>query len=332
MNLMTQKLSNYFLTLIIICFGFSLTMEKSYAADDNIKFAIISDHKGDYVGLQNVLIFIAEQQVDFILVPGDYEPLKKAYQDYYTKMGFVVSRDNEPDMQDVYYMIGNHDNPSSGSDFYQGMIAPYYPANGPNDAPRGTIYSFDRGNAHFVATNQYWNYGSGGYTDEQLRWIEGDLQSSQQPFKFVFGHEPAFPLDRHVGDSLDADPEMRDEFWKMLADNGVQAFFCGHTHHLSIVKDQGVYQIDTGEVAASHITVVIVEINDAGAIARLYETEGEIPEAVDNPFNTSLENGDTGDQQYEVVFDSGITHPESSSSNGCIIQTLTHSLITKRTH
>jgi len=64
-----------------------------------------------------------------------------------------------------------------------------------------------------------------------------------------------------VGDSLDIDPVMRDEFWAVLADNDVQAYFCGHTHHLSVVKNLGVYQIDTGEAASSHLSIALVEID-----------------------------------------------------------------------
>jgi len=295
-----------------------------HASDNNFKFAVISDHRDDLPGLQNALSFIAAQQVDFIIVPGDYSSLRETYNNGYAEMGFVVSSEKESNMQDVYYILGNHDDPASGSNFFQKMIAPYYPDNGPDDAHRGTIYSFDRGNAHFVATNQYWNYRSGGYTDAQLSWLKRDLHSSQQYFKFVIGHEPAYPMDRHVGNSLDADPEMRDRFWNILADNGVSAFLCGHTHHLSVIKNRGVYQINAGQVESNHISVVIVEINDTSAIVRLYETRGTTPEAADNPFDASLEEANTGDQGYEVVFSSSITHPDNPSTGGCFVQSSLH--------
>ena len=324
MQLIVRFSQRFCVSVIMVCLIISITVDLSHAGDNKIKFAVISDHKSDYSGLQNALIFISEQQVDFIIVAGDYSPLSEAYPNYYAEAGYVVSSEKEADMQGIYFVMGNHDSEPYGDIFFQENIAPYYPDNGPQGSPEGTIYSFDRGSAHFVITNQYWNYKNGGYTDEQLNWIQQDLKSSQQPFKFVIGHEPAYPMDRHVGDSLDADPEMRDTFWEILSDNSVQAFFCGHTHHLSIIKNRGVYQIDSGEVVSDHISLVIVEINDPLAIARLYETRGSIPEPADNnPINAFLQDRDTGDETYEVIFSSGIKEDDKNFL-GCFIQTLAY--------
>jgi len=310
------------MTIITGCLIVSLAAATTCVRAESVSFAVISDHKADHAGLEKALTFLAAQRVDFIIVAGDFSPLRDAYPDYYARWGFLVDRDTPPDRQDVYFVIGNHDGKPSGEPFFQTEIAPFYPENGPPGAPMGTIFSFDRGNGHFVVTNQYWNDREGGYTSEQLAWIERDLQSTDQRFTFVIGHEPAFPLDRHVADSLDVNPEMRDVFWNILAENDVRAFFCGHTHHLSAVKSQGVYQLDTGEITASHISIVIVEMNDTKAVARLYETAGWVPEAADdNAFNASLrENGD-GDEAYKVVFSSDIEH-DNNSFMGCFVQTV----------
>ena len=141
---------------------------------------------------------------------------------------------------------------------------------------------------------------------KQLKWIDQNLKASQQSYIFVFGHEPAFPLIRHVGDALDIDPSMRDEFWHILAENDVQAFFCGHTHHLSVIRSKGVYQIDSGEVTSTHLSIVLVEIDSETAIARLFETDGSIPETNngDNVFDTYLADQDNGDEAYTIVFSS----------------------------
>ena len=138
----------------------------------------------------------------------------------------------------------------------------------------------------------------------------------------MFGHEPAFPIDRHVGNSLDADPEIRDEFWSVLAQNGVRAFFCGHSHHLSVVQKQGVYQIDTDEVVAGHLSVAVGKVDSEFAIVRLYETTGSIPEANsdDNVFNSYLNNLRNGDEAYTVVFSSNIK--EEDLKWGCFIESI----------
>jgi len=322
MKFSSQSLKRVFSLIIIICFALGFLNGIAHAKNEKIKFAVISDNKEDYTGLQKALTFIAEQQVDFIITAGDFSPLSEAYH-YYTSAGFVVSSEKEADEQDIYFVIGNHDHEPYGELFFQENIAPYYPENGLFGAPRGTIYSFDKGNAHFIITNQYWNYKNGGYTDEQLNWIENDLRALKQRYKFVVGHEPAYPMDRHIGDSLDADPAMRDAFWEILSENNVQAFFCGHTHHLSVIKDKGVYQIDSGEVAKDHISVVIVEFDENRAVARLYETKGSIPVAADhNSYNTSLTGEDAGDEAYEVVFSSDIEKEDGLM--GCFIQTLAY--------
>lgn len=317
------KKSKQFVHFVLMgCIIFCIT-ETTYAQDKKIKFAVISDHRSDFDALDKALEFVVSQKVDFLFVVGDFDPLTDAYQDYYTMWGFEVREDAQPNNQNLFFVMGNHDAPPSGDDFFRNNIAPYYPNNGPCSAfcaPQGTIFSFDTESAHFVITNQYWNYPKGGYTSEQLEWIDEDLQASQQPYKFVFGHEPAFPLERHVGNSIDIDPSMRNEFWEILSENDVRAFFCGHTHHLNVIKNQGVYQIDTGEVVFDHLAIVIVEIDGTLAVARLYETEGSIPTARqnDNVFIASMQNETDGDEGYTVLFDSNYERP------ACFIQTIYH--------
>jgi len=162
-----------------------------------------------------------------------------------------------------YPIIGNHEE-GTGADM-QWLRAEYDNANGslvraplsdPSmtnaDGPVGTqhvCYTWDYGNAHFIAMNQYWNGGptegtgtdiskddtaaSGDVVAALRTWLAADLAANTKPFVFVFGHEPAFPANRHVGDSLDQYPDNRDAFWQVLEDADVHAFFVGHTHYYS---------------------------------------------------------------------------------------------------
>lgn len=118
-----------------------------------------------------------------------------------------------------------------------------------------TTYSWDEGNAHFVVLNLYWNGGTepgsdaageGDVVPALLAWLAHDLAANTKPFVFVFGHEPAFPRYRHVGDSLDHDPGNRDAFWRLLSAHGVQAYFCGHVHRYFKEQRDGVWQICDG--------------------------------------------------------------------------------------
>jgi len=124
------------------------------------------------------------------------------------------------------------------------------------DGPASTIettYSWDYGNARFIMLNEYWNGSSDTGTDGDvipalLAWLADRLAENTNPVVFVFGHEPAYPFNRHVGDSLDKYPANRDAFWALLDAEGVQAYICGHTHVYTKYRPTpgGAWQVDLG--------------------------------------------------------------------------------------
>lgn len=123
---------------------------------------------------------------------------------------------------------------------------------------RSTTYSFDYGNCHFVVINEYFDGFSdvgtnGDIGDSLYAWLEADLAATEKEHIFVSGHEPAYPRpdrdnlrERHMFDSLNQHPENRDRFWALLAEHGVLAYLCGHTHNHSVYERDGVWQIDAG--------------------------------------------------------------------------------------
>ena len=153
-----------------------------------------------------------------------------------------------------------------------------------------TTYSWNSGNAHFISLNQYWNGGTAAGSDiatdgdvvSQLRtWLAADLAANRDKVTVVFGHEPAFPENRHVGDSLDAHPANRDAFWDLLeSENQVAALIVGHTHVYS--KHQGdkngvgdVWQIDAGNAGnGSPYTFVDVSIDGNTVNYRTFDNSG----------------------------------------------------------
>jgi hypothetical protein len=129
------------------------------------------------------------------------------------------------------------------------------------DGPTGTVettYTWNYGRAHFVVLNEYWNGGTAAGSDvvtdgdivqELYDWLSANLADDDRPpLVFIFGHEPAFPQNRHFGDSLDKYPSNRDAFWALLEDEHVQVYFCGHTHFYSKHQEEGgnVWQFDAG--------------------------------------------------------------------------------------
>jgi len=167
---------------------------------------------------------------------------------------------------------------------------------GPAGASR-TTYSWDYGSAHFIALNVYWNgepnegsgrakgsdtAGKGDIVPALYRWLEEDLAACNKPFVFVFGHEPAFPLIRHVGDSLDANTKNRDAFWKLLETHNATAYICGHTHYYSARKGDArnngnVWQISAGSGgrrSSDGLTFLHFLVKDRTASLDVYRDSG----------------------------------------------------------
>jgi VCBS repeat-containing protein len=171
---------------------------------------------------------------------------------------------------DWYPVVGNHEQDHGGTNDPEiTWLRSYYNTNlngTVNPGPAGceeTTYSWDYGNAHFIVLNEYYtgtsDAGSGGdIVDALYNWLVADLNNNTKPAVFVFGHEPAYPKNRHVGDSLDGHPENRDRFWKLLNDYKVSAFLCGHTHVYSSLQ-----QSQTGDYACDAFTWQI-DVGNAG--------------------------------------------------------------------
>jgi hypothetical protein len=154
-----------------------------------------------------------------------------------------------------YPVVGNHDIESAANlEFLRarGALLPDLVRPGPPGTSL-TAYSFDHGNAHFVVTNPYFDGTAetgldGDVEDVQYAWLVNDLDSNRKPIVFVLGHEPAYPLVRHIGDSLDQYPAHRDRFWQLLEQRNVAAFIVGHTHVHSVTQLTAgkTWQIDLG--------------------------------------------------------------------------------------
>lgn len=121
-----------------------------------------------------------------------------------------------------YPSLGNHEL-NSGDCGYRVYTALYHL---PENAPAGDVeeyYSFDWGNAHFVAldTNQGYSPASAQYA-----WLVHDLQASTQLWKFAFFHHPAYSSGYHSGTN-----EVHDWLTPVFEAYGVDVVFSGHDHH-----------------------------------------------------------------------------------------------------
>jgi hypothetical protein len=214
----------------------------------------------------------------FMVSPGDIDPTTDVMWTITHTMGITYT---------WYPVVGNHELPVLGEQPYIGANMDWLRAYdygtvnpGPSGCPE-TTYSFDHKNAHFVMLNEYCDTAGDTETDGDIpdhlyNWLVNDLDSTDKPHVFVFGHEPAYPQPdadngrlRHVGDSLDQpDHEAnRDRFWSLLESKGVTAYICGHTHNYSGVKIDNVWQLDAGHArglgdTGARSTFIIVCVDD----------------------------------------------------------------------
>lgn len=219
------------------------------------RFQLTADMRGFHENFRSVLQYINTNGLtgEFHITAGDFDntaPENRQVIDDELGADYlwypIIGNHEEETTEDMTWLRDEYDYGNDGREPLANSTN--------NDGPEGveqTIYSFDYENVHFVALNQYWDGISDVGTDgdiipEQLAWLDANLAATDKPFKIVIAHEPAYPLNRHVGDSFDKYPDNRDAFWEVLVNRGVQLFLCGHTHVYSVYEKDGVWQIDAG--------------------------------------------------------------------------------------
>lgn len=147
----------------------------------------------------------------------------------------------------VYPAQGNHDRTEreKADEVWQKVFA-YLPNNGPQGYQKFT-YSFDYENSHFVVLDSE-KPNENDINGTQLSWLEGDLARNKKENIFVFYHEPAYPTNSKVGESLDASPKDRDALWNIFVKYKIKAVFSGHEHIQARSKIRGIYQFIFGNV------------------------------------------------------------------------------------
>lgn len=152
-------------------------------------------------------------------------------------LGPLVSR--------TYAAQGNHDRTGGKkADEAWEKAFNYFPANGPEGFVH-FVYSLDLENSHFVvlATDKP---EENDINKTQLDWLERDLAKNKKENIFVFFHEPAYPTNSKIGESLDESPGDRDRLWNILTKYKARAVFSGHEHIQSRRKVGNIYQFGFG--------------------------------------------------------------------------------------
>lgn len=152
----------------------------------------------------------------------------------------------------IYTVRGNHDNGNryegneSLIDAYLSTIARDLPTNGPEGEEQFS-YTFIHNGALFIGVDEYIPH-NGKIATVNQEWLDSALAGAGTPFIFVWGHSPAYPLNKNGIDPyvMSLFPEDRDAFWNSMVSHHVPLYFCGHYHLYSRGQKEGTWQIIGG--------------------------------------------------------------------------------------
>jgi hypothetical protein len=156
-----------------------------------------------------------DPQIRLIALPGNHESL----------FGEKGSQVSNPGAEAVWlsvmqpFIAGNNGPPAGGPDNLQ------------TDQSQLT-YSFNFRDSHFVLIN---TDPFGAVATVPINWLHQDLTTAaEDPHlkrTFVMAHKQAFtPADATSEQALDSNPDLRNQFWDELINDGVGYYFVAHAH------------------------------------------------------------------------------------------------------
>jgi 3',5'-cyclic-AMP phosphodiesterase len=214
--------------------------------ENKFAFGIIGDTQYFKAGNQNggfqkAVKLLASKNVDLTMAIGDIvsscdTDCESKLAGWKSAMGALYPK--------AYAMMGNHDR--TGKDKSDAIWQKFFsfPTNGPAGYSE-LAYFFDFKNTHFVVLNSE-KPDENIVNETQRAWLEQDLNANKKENVFVFFHEPAYPTNSKIGESLDAKPKERDALWNILSAHKVTAVFNGHEHIASRRNVGGIYQFVFG--------------------------------------------------------------------------------------
>jgi 3',5'-cyclic AMP phosphodiesterase CpdA len=165
--------------------------------------------------------FNAARRFPFVLMLGD-----NLYHDDYTNEFLVPYKGLLDRGVKFYAAIGNHD---------RDLQIHFKPFNmGDKDH-----YSFDQGNARFVALNS--NHPNDA---EQIKWLDTVFNDAGDKWRICFFHHPLYSSGQHSSEGRDV---IRPAFERALVRNRVNVVFSGHEHLYERTRPmQGIVYIVSG--------------------------------------------------------------------------------------
>ncbi len=168
---------------------------------DEIRFAVIADSHYNYHELNEAIMNINSQNVDFVIVNGDMADhgYLKEYELFHENMNKLVA----PYMT----VIGNHDYRSNGGDIYKDMFGDY-----------NKSFVFNN-NLFILFDDVFWESNK----KPDMEWLENELEDSQQyDNTFVICHIP--PYGEQFTD------EYEEKYKELMIQYNVGLSIHGHIH------------------------------------------------------------------------------------------------------
>lgn len=207
------------------------------ANDGGLTFAVVGDTGTGGEEQAAVAGLLTRMEPGFVLHTGDVIYPAGEYGSY--EPNFFTPYRELLKTAPILPVLGNHDVATRDGEPYLRTF------DLPHNNSQGTerYYSFDEGNAHFVALDSELYYGDGGGSAAaQKAWLAKDLSSTGKPWKLVYLHRPLYSSSKHGSDL-----KIRKDLQPIFAQGGVDIVFSGHDHDYErTMPIEGVTYVVTG--------------------------------------------------------------------------------------
>jgi 3',5'-cyclic AMP phosphodiesterase CpdA len=186
----------------------------------SFSFVVVGDSGSGGKGQRVVAGLLGRLEPDLALHTGDVV-YPAGEERHYDRRFFTPYRELIKEVP-VFPVLGNHDvRKGNGAAFLDNF---HPPLGSPGSTKR--YYSFDWGDAHFVALDSELYYGDKGSSAErQKAFLERDLAATDKRWKVAFLHRSPYGTSKHGGDD-----RVRYDLEPLFARYKVDLVFAGHDH------------------------------------------------------------------------------------------------------
>jgi predicted phosphodiesterase len=208
--------------------GSATTRTAKPSTASSFRFVAVGDTGYGNSAQENVGTRLAQVQPDLVVHTGDIIYQVASY-DLFEERYFQIYADLLKSIW-IAPSMGNHDTEyNNGKSFADVYVNP---PNGSSDPVlREVYYSFDYGNAHFVMLDNFITFSPGS---PQYTWLQNDLASTNQFWKFVVFHVPVYATDNNQ-DPHDNASEVQ-YLAPLFQQYHVNVVFNGHWHNYERMK------------------------------------------------------------------------------------------------